>query len=533
MAIVDYNDPRDLPPIDYDRNKVPKAIKDRADGVREAKYGKQNKEFLAQNSEIAGIYAGEAKQLAERTQIRQDAVEDFNNQVIQEMTDKDVISAPEIIEARGGKPSLKARLDETTAQLAQITAYNPDNFEGDTDAKKIQACIDYALSDTNDHVTVQLYRDFDVTGSTININKPLSPRRNIKFVGHNGGISKHDTGFIFNRTQEGISYDVIFDNMNFRSTSDSGTTVFNGDKIMIVTDSNSNYWYVDRWVKAWSYVQSLKTHAQKIVGGAGSFIEIGAAYDCDFDVPLVESRKGNYFEQTRTPVGDEHRSLKGVYFRRPVIEGLEGYAIKLFRSEQVVIDSPYFEHNEGGDIVIDPLGLTMSLVVSNTMGHIPAGVVDKKPLIKWGGEVQWAHTYNNRNNNGVVHDTTSVVGTSNIVTEHDLSTGIALENIDPEKRLNYFPKKATDLISIEHKNTTVVLPKNTLTKVEVPFSRPIGLFDVVALQSQGTTGSQNYAVHSHHRDDENPNIYKIYLINNDEIQESMEVEIFLSHWVVN
>ena len=54
---------------------------------------------------------------------RQDAVEQYNDQVIQEMTDKDVISAPEIIEAREGKATLSERLDDDfgaiTSELSQ------------------------------------------------------------------------------------------------------------------------------------------------------------------------------------------------------------------------------------------------------------------------------------------------------------------------------------------------------------------------------------------------------------------------------
>lgn len=71
-----------------------------------------------------GVYranqvADENKDLVDHVAIRQDAVEQFNNQVIQEMTDKDVISAPEIIQARGDKATLGQRFDETAIQLAQ------------------------------------------------------------------------------------------------------------------------------------------------------------------------------------------------------------------------------------------------------------------------------------------------------------------------------------------------------------------------------------------------------------------------------
>ena len=52
---------------------------------------------------------------------RQTSVENQFDAVQQEMTDKDVISAPEIIAARGGLPQLNDRLDATDAQLAQTT----------------------------------------------------------------------------------------------------------------------------------------------------------------------------------------------------------------------------------------------------------------------------------------------------------------------------------------------------------------------------------------------------------------------------
>ncbi len=72
-----------------------------------------------------GIYrihqaVDENKDLVDRVTLRQDEVEQLNNQMITEMTDKDVISAPEIIAARSGKTTLGQRLDEITTQLAQI-----------------------------------------------------------------------------------------------------------------------------------------------------------------------------------------------------------------------------------------------------------------------------------------------------------------------------------------------------------------------------------------------------------------------------
>lgn len=124
MAIVDYNNPKDKPPIDYDQSKVPQEIKDRSDGVRHAIYGSQNKEFLAQIGEIVSLYAKEAVESAVATELRQDAVEQYNNQMIAEMTDKDVISAPELIESRDGEDKLSARLDR---DFGDLNSFRPAN----------------------------------------------------------------------------------------------------------------------------------------------------------------------------------------------------------------------------------------------------------------------------------------------------------------------------------------------------------------------------------------------------------------------
>ena len=162
-----------VPAPDYDVSKVPEPIRRRSNWTRTKFTGDDVLESVAQIGEIAGLYAGEAKQLAERTQFRQDAVEDFNTQVIQEMTDKDVISAPEIIEARGGKPNLKARLDDTTTQLTSINklySVNLGDFQRNLpendDTGRFNRAIS-ALESLNTHV------DFPDTGYDIRINNTL------------------------------------------------------------------------------------------------------------------------------------------------------------------------------------------------------------------------------------------------------------------------------------------------------------------------------------------------------------------------
>ena len=91
--------------------------------IKNAVYGREVREGIHDGVFRANQIADGADAKADNTQIRQDAVEVFNNQVIQEMTDKDVISAPELIEARKGEGKLSTRLDkehnELTAQLVK------------------------------------------------------------------------------------------------------------------------------------------------------------------------------------------------------------------------------------------------------------------------------------------------------------------------------------------------------------------------------------------------------------------------------
>ena len=100
------------PAVDYDRSSVPDEIVERADYVRNKAYGEDVREALAQNAEIAGLIANE-------TSIKQDNLDSEFTDLTKEITGKDIISAPEIIAARGGETTLAKRLDATDAQLAQ------------------------------------------------------------------------------------------------------------------------------------------------------------------------------------------------------------------------------------------------------------------------------------------------------------------------------------------------------------------------------------------------------------------------------
>src|SRR5699024_6895649 len=99
-------------------------IKKKADDIRNKVYGKEVRESLASGLEEMSTDVVENEGRQSVVESRQDRVESQWQVVSDEMTDKDIISAPEIIAARNGKPNLKRRIDdledETTAQLAHI-----------------------------------------------------------------------------------------------------------------------------------------------------------------------------------------------------------------------------------------------------------------------------------------------------------------------------------------------------------------------------------------------------------------------------
>lgn len=85
-------------------------IKQKAEDIRKKIFGSEVRESLA-----SGIEA--ISEDVEATIGRQDYVEEQFQDVLDETTGKDVISAPELIAARNGKSNLKTRLDDEHAQV--------------------------------------------------------------------------------------------------------------------------------------------------------------------------------------------------------------------------------------------------------------------------------------------------------------------------------------------------------------------------------------------------------------------------------
>ena len=118
-----------------------------SDMIKTKGFGSDVRLLISQLAEHFGLSVVEITDIANdliarqsTVEDRQDAVEHFNNQVIQEMTDKDVISAPEIIKSRWIFKDLSERLDKTL----KTVNYDMFKHDGYSDDETILATHTYA-----------------------------------------------------------------------------------------------------------------------------------------------------------------------------------------------------------------------------------------------------------------------------------------------------------------------------------------------------------------------------------------------------
>lgn len=121
MPKLKDEDLKELGPVEYDQSKVPEVSKKHAENVRRKVYLPDMTESFARGVEYAGLVSSEAVYISKETKNRQNLVEIQFNAIQQEITDKDVISAPEIIAARGGYSNLNERLKADASKVLPIT----------------------------------------------------------------------------------------------------------------------------------------------------------------------------------------------------------------------------------------------------------------------------------------------------------------------------------------------------------------------------------------------------------------------------
>lgn len=170
---------------------IDKDIKKKANDIRTKIYGKEVREGLASGLELMGNTTKETKD-------RQDNVENQFQQVIDETTGKDVISAPEIIVARGEEQNLNERLNKIDAK--------GELLDDKTDKIMINVKDYGAKGDgiTDDSSSVQLALDIAKQLGAGGVVFPLGEYHlnNIEINGNNMVVDGKDSTIIYNGKDE-------------------------------------------------------------------------------------------------------------------------------------------------------------------------------------------------------------------------------------------------------------------------------------------------------------------------------------------
>lgn len=254
---------------------------------------------------------------------------------------------------------------------------NPDQFPGVNDAVKLQNAIDYAI--TKKSATITIKRKYDITGSTLYINKGYgrtSLRQHLIFMGTGTGeIYKGDSGYMFsgNHSPEGANFtagDVCFMNLTFRGADDipsvadmtSLCSVFDVSKILRINSINNSYSAVNKvFDGTLSASQSTTTQQVYTFGDLCTdsycYIYMGTTYALYVHCATVERC---VYGVTNHINDSGFMYMTSIHFRDCVIEGCSSGGIKIvggstpsaYALTNFTVDGCYFEANGSENLVI-------------------------------------------------------------------------------------------------------------------------------------------------------------------------------------
>ncbi|MFE4072821.1 hypothetical protein [Peribacillus sp. YIM B13477] len=330
--------------------------------------------------------------------------------------------------------------------LIEKGTISPDEFKGN-DYEKVQSAIIHAIANKK---SVALSRMFDVTNQNPLFIDKSNDRWSLQFFGSGGGFTKTNNGFLFSSNKDVIG-DLNFNMVKFEGVSGAGLKIFNSKKIIRVFSLGCIYRGVDTIASSVdSYLQSYRFNGDSIVGGKGNAIECAGAFDTVFSSVLVEQRE-NFFKQFKnTP--SPYPSLYNVTFRDVCIEGLTGFAYHFCSANLLTIDGGYYEKNIGGDIWFDNTGVYTAVSISNIRSQAIDENPNKLSVIRWGGTIQSAKTFNVVSIGMPVNDTSDVImGYITTENERHQNNGV-VRNIDPSNRLI---KQASSTLITKNENVSL------------------------------------------------------------------------------
>mgnify|MGYP003295057590 CR=1 FL=1 len=239
----------------------------------------------------------------------------------------------------------------------------PDDFKGSTDAAKLQNAIDFALA--NGYPIITLNRVYDLTGSTVYINKGITitddvssySRKKLSFIGNGlAKLKKTDAGYMFDATVQ--SGDITFTGVSFigDSTSNLPTDcvamkVFNCANLIRITVVNCCF----TWCGHVYYQEgpAAKT-AQSIVSIGNLYAknnivaQFDNLYDGRFIGDTVEDGVRFVYSTFQSAVDSSDTYIRDLNISSCTIEGFANVAIQINgNSTSAKIMSNYFEGNVG------------------------------------------------------------------------------------------------------------------------------------------------------------------------------------------
>lgn len=130
--MVEYGwDQTPTPDLGLDITKAPEDIQKLYKWVIEKTYGKDVASAYAQGIVAAGIIAKNAEAMSLFTSGQMDTLDQFVKDTLIELTNKDIISAPEIIFSRDGESTLNDRLERDLLETSSIIADYNDSIRSD------------------------------------------------------------------------------------------------------------------------------------------------------------------------------------------------------------------------------------------------------------------------------------------------------------------------------------------------------------------------------------------------------------------
>lgn len=250
-----------------------------------------------------------------------------------------------------------------------IDIVDPDDFIGLTDADKIQNAINKVVSE-NKYVTVlKLNREYDITGSTLNINKAINRE---KLIITGGKIKKEDGGYLFEKYDTSYVTDIELKDVIIRGKTGSGLKLINSPDFINVTIKDCKLENVDTIVESTKYLQNISLKDTLITGGDGNLFEAPGFYGLFVNGCTIEHRKGYLVYQT-VVTDNMYDVCYLIDISHNLIEGFnEGGIVYLKKVGKVNITNNYFE-NMKNNIVLDTTNNVGVLTVDNNRLFIGSG----------------------------------------------------------------------------------------------------------------------------------------------------------------